>query len=291
MLIQVQSTSTWTKKITQAWDTYPDYKLIAIPFGFDVRQHTNHDKIQNSILAAVVEITDTQEAGVSAPAPDKVITKHDDTPRSFLIHSLTKPHYQMLLKQRIWSCPEITFRITAPKPKCPNLLFSIVGMSTADPNQVQTMVKTIWNDPGVMNNLHTLAQKYPTGNEQQPAPKIQAFIDSVNMTKLNIKLENNVPAPAFNVYASGYFIRIPKLWTDIRDYLVLLKYSAHRIGRGTAYTSYFDCKICHGADHPKGLCPFPALKGWKGPTGNTETITDPKDLTHKHFQTFPRFCR
>ena len=45
------------QEIINTWDTYLTYKLIAIPFGFEVHQHLKHDKIQSRILVAVADIT------------------------------------------------------------------------------------------------------------------------------------------------------------------------------------------------------------------------------------------
>ena len=278
------------QEIIDAWDTYPTYKLIAIPFSLEVRQHLKHDKIQSCILAAVADITQSEEAGISAPAPfDTVITRRDDTPRSFLIHSLSKAHYQLLLRQRVWSSPDITFRIATPRPKCPDLFFTISEVSTLAPLAIQEMVKTIWNSPETRDKLEALVQEFLVANDLQPKPKLQAFIDSVHVVKINIQVTGGKQTPAYNVYASGCFIRIPKLWTDIRTYLSNLPYGVHKIGRGKAQIGQFDCKICHAADHPRGLCPFPNIQGWKGPTGVPEPTTDPNNLTRKQFHPYPRF--
>ena len=45
------------QEIIDTWDTYLTYKLIAIPFGFEVHQHLKHDKVQSCILVAVADIT------------------------------------------------------------------------------------------------------------------------------------------------------------------------------------------------------------------------------------------
>jgi hypothetical protein len=35
-------------------------------------------------------------------------------------------------------------------------------------------------------------------------------------------------------------------------------------GQGTSITSPFYCNLCHGADHFRVLCPFPAIPSWNG---------------------------
>ena len=35
-------------------------------------------------------------------------------------------------------------------------------------------------------------------------------------------------------------------------------------GQGTSITSPFYCNLCHGADHFRVLCPFPAIPRWNG---------------------------
>ena len=38
------------------------------------------------------------------------------------------------------------------------------------------------------------------------------------------------------------------------------------------------CNICHGADHPRGFCPFARLQGWRGPDGMPDTARKSNDI-------------
>ena len=90
------------KATIAAWDSFPTFKLIAIPFGFKLRIHQKHGNIIRGIPLAVADITDSQCFGIFAPAPeDRLIKSRSHTPYAFLIHSLFKENYCFLIKQKI----------------------------------------------------------------------------------------------------------------------------------------------------------------------------------------------
>ena len=61
-------------KTIKEWDSCPNFRLIAAPFGFDARQQFKHNDLKKRILAAVAEITQSPRVGVCAPGPhDRVI--------------------------------------------------------------------------------------------------------------------------------------------------------------------------------------------------------------------------
>ena len=80
------------------------------------------------------------------------------------------------------------------------------------------------------------------------------------------QVESNVPLernndPHFNIYAKGDIINDDETWLQLKKYLRNRNYKTMLIGTGSA-TEDFVCNICHGHDHPGGLCPFPRIPGW-----------------------------
>jgi hypothetical protein len=94
---------------------------------------------------------------------------------------------------------------------------------------------------------------------------IRKFIDSINVTRLDFKQRRAQDKPRFNVYADSSHIRDPRIWSQVRDFMATQLYSNTRIGEGKTVIAPNNCGICHGADHPRGLCPFPDVPGWNGP--------------------------
>lgn len=257
--------------IIDAWDSFPTHKLIAIPFGFEARQHAKHRNIQRRILAAVAEITNSHRAGVSAPGPeDRIIRARRRTPYAFLIHGLTKEQYQTLLVQRIWVSVDTTFRISRLIPGCPDLLFTITELLTLDTNAVYNAVLTTWSKEATGTAIKEVLEKNLPNAEPDTIPNIKTFLASLIVECLKIKEDKARLAPHYNIYANGRYFQNNKLWSQIRRLLANLTYGNSMIGSGFVKVAAFHCTICHGADHPRGLCPFPKIAGWKGPLGLAE---------------------
>ena len=81
---------------------------------------------------------------------------------------------------------------------------------------------------------------------------------------LDIKREGNQADPHFNVFADGEIIDDHKTWIELRKFLKERIYHSTTIGEGKATKVNFVCGLCHGHDHPRGLCQFPHVKGWNG---------------------------
>ncbi|KAH9014104.1 hypothetical protein EDB85DRAFT_1899346 [Lactarius pseudohatsudake] len=71
--------------------------------------------------------------------------------------------------------------------------------------------------------------------------------------------------PASTSTADSSAIPIDEVWIRLREYLVTREYHAHMQGYGITDASPYHCGVCHGADHPRGLCPFPDTPGWNWP--------------------------
>ena len=44
-------------------------------------------------------------------------------------------------------------------------------------------------------------------------------------------------------------------------------------GKGNVKETNYKCRLCHGCDHLRGLCPFPKIRGWNGGRNRAEQIS------------------
>ena len=103
-------------------------------------------------------------------------------------------------------------------------------------------------------------------NEREQAiVNIHNFLRSVWIERLDTKDSGDSANPRYNVYANGAIIHKDDLWMNLRRYLADRSYLLYLQGKGTTEISPYTCGICHGMDHPRGLCPFPKIEGWNGP--------------------------
>ena len=94
----------------------------------------------------------------------------------------------------------------------------------------------------------------------------------MNIICLNTKETGNTLTPHFNVYTDSSKISLDEVWSRIRSHYTNQTYSSPMLGKGTVEQTPFRCTLCHGVDHPQGLCPCPNTPDWNGLTrdGNGE---------------------
>ena len=248
--------------VVDDWENLPKGKLLAQPFGRDTQNIEKHSHLKALLFAAIVEITKSHDVSVVAPKP-KPNSKR--TPYSFLVYNVSEEQAQLLLERRVWSSTAITFSISTFTPGCPKYLFSIKDLTTMNDKEVGNMVKEVWRNQDSANFLQNLCQSFPEHLKQQAIPTLQQFIDSLKVKKLENRLPGGTLAPHFNVYANGLLIRDDHIWFQLRAYYATRTYALQAQDPRMTAVAPLRCTICHAADHPRGLCPFPALDGWNGP--------------------------
>jgi len=253
------------------WEEYVAGKVIAIPFDTEARDLSRHDHIRSRIFAAASEITQSREVGVSPPIPEDKDKNTKRVPTSFLIYNLSPPQCEALLERSTWSSLDITFRVAPLEPTRPSFLFAITKLSTLATGDILEMVQKVWQDPDTLNFLQSIILEAPPGEREDESRRLNDFIISLTVARMDIKEKKNTPAPHYNVYAKGNHIRNHLTWVRIRAYLANRTYASNMQGCATTNTKPFSCGVCHSTDHPRGLCPFPELPGWNGPPRRPET--------------------
>ena len=242
----------------QEWDEWPKEKLLAQPFGTTIFNCMNHNTIQSLILGAVAEITNANNFTIYALQLENNNTK---VPILFLIYDLMPQQKQSLLAHHIWSSPQITFHVLNFEPECPDFLFTIKGLSTLREQEVLTTILEVWHDNKTNSFLLTICKQ--PGNSDV-AIMLETLIDFTNTmwtAKIDTRERGNILAPMFKVFMPGALILDTCTWCCLRNYLASRSYSIQHQGPGTSIKPSKTCTICHGADHPRGLCPFPNVTG------------------------------
>ena len=192
--------------------------------------------------------------------------KEGCTPTSFLIYNLSIVQASLLLQQGVWSSTIITFHITTLSPPCPDFLFSLTDFSTTMPSSMEKVIRKVWDCPETHKDLGTIIENTTPIEERANAQQsVIAFLAALEIRVLGTKDRGDILIPHFNVFSKGALIGNDNLWTRIRDSLAVKKYHTLLQGKGAAKIKPFNCAICHGVDHPRGLCAFPAIEGWNRP--------------------------
>jgi hypothetical protein len=247
------------------WEQCPGGKLLAIPFEIEAQDADIHDGIRDKIFTAVTEITQSREIGTSTPKRSKEAIELDYAPTSFLIYNLSDTQYDLLLRRKVWSSSAITFRVIQLNQPCPDFLFCIKGFGIYITEYILNMVRSVWLGDEVLDVVDAISETFPEDTRTQVKSTILEFLNSVRVSLLEVKTVGDILQPHFNVYATGSLISNDDVWLYLRKFLAGCKYGSPTHGVGTTIITPFQCTICHGVDHPKGLCPFPKIPGWNGP--------------------------
>jgi hypothetical protein len=244
------------------WEDIEGKKLLAIPFDTPQCTPEWHSAMAGKILTAVAKITKAQEVDICEPRPSKEATKVRCTPIAFLIHCLLSQQVEILMECRIWSSQAITFRMTCFAPACPNFLFTIRGWKTITLKNVYPVVKQVWNSDQAQDFIRSLVYAVPPAQWNNVEKEVETLLASMNIIHLNTKEAGNTLTPCFNVYADSSNLSLNKVWSRLRAHYVNCTYSSTTLGKGTVEQIPFRCMLCHGIDHPQGLCPFPDTPEW-----------------------------
>lgn len=121
----------------------------------------------------------------------------------------------------------------------------------------------IWEDLVTTTLIRMLANNALTQEEKlEWYSQMIDFLESATVKLLNIRSQGGRENLHYNVYANGDIIDDDITWLQLRKYLWNRSYKTMVIGTGKALQNNFICGLCHGHDHPRGLCPFPQLPGW-----------------------------
>ena len=128
------------------------------------------------------------------------------------------------------------------------------------------MVKQVWDSKQALNSISSLVNAVPHMQRENVKNEVQLLLNLMNIMCLDTKETGNTLSPCFNVYADSSRMSFNKVWSCLRLHYPNHTYSSTQLGQGTVEQAPFRCTLCHGIDHPRGLCHFLDTPNWNGPT-------------------------
>jgi hypothetical protein len=236
---------------------------LARPLGDKVHYKANHEKIAIDLMAAAKEITGASNVSVVPPNKKKYEGTPIRHPLTFLIHDLTANEMQHLLSRNVWASNELAFQTSIIPPERPDFIFTMKGLHMESTTHVREVILQTWKSHACSAFLRGIIDQLPDKKRFKVELEIRTFLDSVYVKRLDYKVEGGRINPLFNIYAGGSIIESADIWIDIRSFLYGRTYKSNILGKGSAIDSRFYCAMCHGRDHPTGMCAFPKIPGWK----------------------------
>jgi hypothetical protein len=90
--------------------------------------------------------------------------------------------------------------------------------------------------------------------------RAQEIISTLRIAIIHICSPGGIPRPIANLYIQWPFNN-DEAWSKLTAAVAKTNYQDSLLSSGL-YHPGWTCTICHGADHPSGLCPLPLVPGW-----------------------------
>ncbi|KAI0037842.1 hypothetical protein FA95DRAFT_1578562 [Auriscalpium vulgare] len=251
------------------WWSINTTKLLLRVFGKETQDPKNLATLAARMVAMISEGFGEEDPLIAAPLPATEDEPNPRAPSTFLLHGISEETADMALGMGILDTKEITVQVLPFKLRNPALVLLIEGFSTTRVELIRTVVDKTWRSDASGARL----MQFIADSEGEDAPltvqQVTNFIASVRIIRIDMKGAGSLLIPHFAVIAEPDTIHSLTHWVTLRDHFAELTYRSNMVGTGSVIP-YLDCPLCHGCDHPRGLCPFPHVPGWQGPGNKAE---------------------
>jgi len=222
------------------------------------------------VITKIIGDSDAGSLLVSTPIAAEDLEERFPPPYHFLISGISPAATEKLITLKVCSCPEVSCFFVPFEQPLPNYVFTIENFTFPDAEASNIAIAEIIKQelratPSLMSFIH----------EHLPSPDAEAAIrtvDSIRVQSLNIATSRTISHTVWNVYIDSppnlslhdYFAWSSRLRSE-------LHFESEDYGTGLIRNEYkqFMCTGCKSFDHATGLCPFPKLPGWFGPSTTT----------------------
>lgn len=237
-------------------------------------------KLKDAITKIIGE-SDAEHLVVSTPTAEVELIERLPPPWHFLISGIPPEAIERLIRLQVCSSPEVSCFFVPFEQQLPTYALTLENFSFPDSEstnrEIANIVKeTIRSNPDALHYIH----------ENIPSPDAEAAlrtIESTRVSSLTLAHSKTKKETVWNVYFQSPPNFTLKQYFDWTNILRSFFYVSEDYGYGTArQDAQFMCVGCKSFDHPTGLCPFPKIPGWFGPsiTEDTNATLDNRSMFH-----------
>ncbi|KAF7798552.1 hypothetical protein EIP86_009774 [Pleurotus ostreatoroseus] len=201
-----------------------------------------------------------------APIPPEELDHYQGPPYSFFLWGLSQGDVDRIVGRKVLASRGITIIARRFSWLTPYLFGVVRGLrNISDPDEIYDRVKPRLQAclPAILDIA--AADNPDVANDPDRAAHEARIMRSLLVTFLDIKEPGGRSTPEFFVYAHIPVINVAAL-DAARAVLKGVDWYDPLLGRpefGMPQAHW--CLLCHGADHPRGLCPLPNTPDWLGP--------------------------
>jgi hypothetical protein len=166
------------------------------------------------------------------------------------------------VSQRCWATEKIGFIVYTTDPITLQYLGAVEGLNATDKEdvaQIQELIaQTLYEmDTGLIMEI---SASNPALSKLEVHQQAAEVIQTLRINMINIRAQGGSLRPIANMYIDCP-CELDEDWSRLVDAVAQTKFKHSLLGTGTIHRGW-TCTICHGVDHPSGLCPFPMVPGW-----------------------------
>ncbi len=247
----------WTRVI------WRDSKPIVLFTVFNYR-YTKDGAINRHIESAVTSLTTflTGETKIYVVPPEPetgYAIKPRDLPFVWVIRGLSERGARTMTRLRAISTKAVSIMTFPRVLGNPRWVCGLIGFMRRDVETIRAAVLHVLRSEHMMKRLEDLTSSSRQLDGMPQNRRVEYVIASLKITLATAEEDDFVA----NVYLFPPTDDMGR-WREWAAEMRASRYNIFLNGSGIA-KKVFWCAGCRGVDHENGECPFPAMKGWKGP--------------------------
>jgi hypothetical protein len=220
-------------------------------------------EIVGTLREVIGDILGHTNAKITAPITAATPANLDHTPHTYLMRNISADDVTKLVLHQCWATSKIGFLVHTAEALMPSYLGAVQGFNMSDGDDTSALfnlVRWTFHEIKISTIIADASKSAVTGADVDPMKKAHDVIDTLNICIIHIWSQDGSLHPIVNLYLRWPFDD-DEAWSQLAAVVARTSYQDSLLGSGSYYAGWM-CTICHGADHPSGLCPFPLIPGW-----------------------------
>ncbi|KAI0719303.1 hypothetical protein C8T65DRAFT_736642 [Cerioporus squamosus] len=247
----------WMKTIWM--DGSPTVFFTVFNYRFTRNQEINRH-IETNVTAMTTHLTGESGFHVVPPDPE---WRHElrarDLPYLWVIRGLSEAAAWEMVKLRVISARGVSI-ITHPKViENPSFVCGLAGFLRPDVKTTKIAVLSVLESPHMIKRLAELVRTSDRLGHLPIGKRVEKVINSLDVRFMATKEDG---------YVANIYILPPSddldEWRAWAEEMRACRFNVFLNGTGSARKAFW-CGGCRGVDHEDQECPFPRMRGWKGP--------------------------
>jgi hypothetical protein len=245
------------------WMNLPGPHVFVQPLAHGFYPPPIAQEIVGALQSTVKDIFTCENVKVTAPMASSAPTNLDHAPFTYMMRNITTDIAKALVSQRCWATEKIGFLVYTTDPITLQYLGAVEGLNATDKEDVaqirELIARTLYEmDTGLI--IAEISASDPALSKLEAHQWAAEVIKTLRINMINIRAQGGLLWPIANMYIDCP-CESDEDWSRLVDAVAQTKFKHSLLGTGTIHCGW-TCTICHGVDHPSGLCPFPTVPGW-----------------------------